>query len=114
MYEYRAKIISVYDGDTVTADIDLGFGVWLAGQKLRLYGINAPEIRGTDKPLGIASRDALRDLVLDADVTIHTYKDAKGKYGRWLARIMLTLGNDTIVDVNDWLVASGFAKVAEY
>ena len=30
MYEYRAKVIKVFDGDTIDVDIDLGFGVILA------------------------------------------------------------------------------------
>ena len=49
MFEYRAHIIKVYDGDTVTADIDLGFNVILKKQKLRLIGIDAPEIRGAER-----------------------------------------------------------------
>lgn len=42
MYEYRAFVRKVYDGDTITVDIDLGFEVLLKNQKLRLYGINTP------------------------------------------------------------------------
>ena len=48
MYEYRATVISVYDGDTITVDIDLGFGIVLRKQKLRLYGLNTPEVRGAE------------------------------------------------------------------
>jgi endonuclease YncB( thermonuclease family) len=43
LYFYKAEVRDVHDGDTVTADIDLGFSTWLHDQKLRLYGINAPE-----------------------------------------------------------------------
>ena len=46
MYEYRAKVRGVYDADTITVDIDLGFGIIYTGQKLRLLGIDAPEVRG--------------------------------------------------------------------
>ena len=53
MYEYCAKVVSVYDGDTITVDIDLGFGIVLKKQKLRLLGINTPEVRGAEKILGI-------------------------------------------------------------
>jgi micrococcal nuclease len=58
MYTYRAKIISVYDGDTVTALVDLGFGI-TNKIKIRLKGINTPEVRGAERPEGIVSRDYL-------------------------------------------------------
>ena len=70
MYEYRANIIAVYDGDTVTADIDLGFEVWLRGQRLRLLNIDTPEVRGKSKKEGIVSRDALRDRILNKEVIV--------------------------------------------
>lgn len=89
MYEYRAIVRSVYDGDTVTVDIDLGLNAWLHGQKIRLYGINAPEIRGDQRAAGIMSRDWLREQILGKVVTIKTYKDQTEKYGRWLADIWL-------------------------
>ena len=49
MYEYRCKVKRVIDGDTVDIDIDLGFGVWLKGERVRLYGIDTPESRTRDK-----------------------------------------------------------------
>jgi micrococcal nuclease len=114
MYQYRAIITSAYDADTVTADIDLGFGVWLRGQKLRLYGINAPEVRGEEREEGLKSRDALRAKlglgVVECSCLVVTYRDKKGKYGRWLAKILLEDGTD----VNDWLISSGLAKEADY
>ena len=54
MYQYKCKIVRVVDGDTVDVDIDLGFGVWLRKQRIRMYGINTPESRSADpieKPL---------------------------------------------------------------
>ena len=105
MYEYKAIIRSVYDADTITADIDLGFGIIYRGQKLRLMGIDAPEMRGSERPEGIISRDALRKRILHNEVIIKTHKDKKGKYGRWLATVILD-GED----VNQWLLAEGLAK----
>lgn len=61
MYEYRAFVRKVYDGDTVTVDIDLGFDVVLQKQKIRLLRINAPEVRGEQRQEGLKSRDALRE-----------------------------------------------------
>ena len=52
LYFYKAKVTSVYDGDTITADIDLGLGVFVTGEKLRLSRINAPEIRGDEERPG--------------------------------------------------------------
>ena len=48
MYEYRVEVIKVVDGDTVDVNIDLGFGVWLKKQRIRLFGIDAPESRTRD------------------------------------------------------------------
>ncbi len=104
MYHYKAKIIDVYDGDTVTALVDLGF-LHFQEMKLRLYGINTPELRGEERERGLAARDVLRDMVLDKEVQIRSYKDKQGKYGRYLANIML--GD---LDVNVWLVDNGYAE----
>ena len=103
-YAYRATITDVYDGDTVTADVDLGFSTWRRGERLRLFGIDAPEVRGADRQRGLVARDALRERVMDRDVVVCTIKDRTGKYGRYLAEIWLGEEN-----VNDWLVASGHA-----
>jgi micrococcal nuclease len=89
MYEYRAQVISVYDGDTLRADIDLGFGVTMSNQSIRLRGIDAPEIRGESREAGLASRDYLRALIEGMVVTLKTHRDSKGKYGRWLGDVYL-------------------------
>jgi len=106
MYEYNAFVTKVYDGDTITVDVDLGLGVWKRGQKIRLAGIDAPEIRGEEREAGLVSRDRLRELVLDKFVTIKTYKDKKGKYGRWIADVIVE-GNL----VNETLVLEELAKI---
>ena len=48
MFEYKCKLIKVIDGDTIDIDIDLGFGVWLRNQRIRMYGIDTPESRTRD------------------------------------------------------------------
>jgi micrococcal nuclease len=106
MYEYRAFVRKVYDGDTVTVDIDLGFDVILKGQKIRLVRINAPEVRGKQRPEGLKSRDALRGKIGNKWIKIRTQKDKKGKYGRWLGELWIE-GEC----VNDWLITEGFAEV---
>ena len=104
MYEYRAFVRKVYDGDTVTVDIDLGFDVVLKNQKIRLVRINAPEVRGKERPEGLKARDVLRAKIGNSWIKIKTQKDKKGKYGRWLGEIWLE-----DLCVNDWLISEGYA-----
>jgi micrococcal nuclease len=104
MYTYNAYVTDVYDGDTITVDIDLGFGIKITNQKIRLFGINAPELKGKTKAEGIKSRDKLTKLILNKQVKIETIKDKKEKYGRLLGKIWI---EDTMV--NDVLLKEGFA-----
>ncbi len=113
LYHYRALITSAYDGDTVTAEIDLGLKTMVKGEKLRLHRINAPEMRGEDKVAGKASRDWLRSRILGKAVIIETFKDKRGKYGRYIAEIWLP-EDDGYTNINDELVAQGHAVYKEY
>ena len=61
MYEYRCKILRVVDGDTVDVDIDLGFGVWMHKERIRLHGIDTPESRTRDKVEKIFGLEAKED-----------------------------------------------------
>lgn len=91
MYEYRTKLIKVVDGDTVDVDIDLGFGVWLKDERVRIMGIDTPESRTRDKVekvFGVAAKDRLKSLlgktpVLKTQVD-KSGEDMKGKFGRIL------------------------------
>ena len=88
MYEYRCKVKRVVDGDTVDVDIDLGFGVWLHKERVRVLGIDTPESRTRDKEekkYGLAAKAFVKDFFKIGDVTLTTKKyDAKGKFGRIL------------------------------
>ena len=106
MYTYRAHVKSVYDGDTITVDIDCGFSIQLTNQKIRLLGINTPEVRGEERERGLVSRDRLRERIEGKWVTLKTEKDGKGKFGRWLGTIWLDDEN-----INEWLLAEGLAEV---
>ena len=91
MYEYKCNIIRVVDGDTVDVDIDLGFGVWLKDERVRIMGIDTPESRTRDKvekKFGLASKAKLKSLlgktgVLKTQVNKNG-EDMKGKFGRIL------------------------------
>lgn len=105
MYTYSAKIIGVYDGDTVTAIVDLGFHI-KKEIKIRLAGIDTPELRGAERPEGLVSKQRLSELILDKEVTLKTYKDKQEKYGRWLGDIYIS---NSEVSVNQILINEGLA-----
>jgi len=106
---YPARITRVYDGDTVTADIDLGLGVTLTGQTLRLRGIDAPERRGPDRQRGLAAARHLAALLAPGSVTIETIGDQRGKYGRLIVTIYRGTNN-----INTRMVRDGHAVAANY
>jgi len=109
-YVYDATVESVYDGDTVTLTVDLGFGISRHGHKVRLYGINAPEVRGAERHDGIAARNWLRSrLPAGSSIVIKSHRDKTGKFGRWLG----TLYKDG-VDLNALMVEAGYAEFREY
>lgn len=108
MYEYKAIIKKVYDGDTVTLDIDVGFDVWIKNQRVRLLYINAPEIRGEERPEGLISKQRLLELIpIGSDVIIKTKRDRKGKYGRYLVEIFPL---DSEISCNEILLNENLAK----
>jgi len=106
MYEYKAVVTKVYDGDTITVDIELGFGIFFNKQKLRLAYINTPEVRGEEREQGLVSRDRVRELIMGKEIKIKTYKDSKGKYGRWIAEVFY--GDN--VNLNEQLINEGLAE----
>jgi len=114
LYHYRAIVTNVYDGDTCTVDIDLGLNTWVRGEKLRLYRIDAPELRGGERPKGLISRDFLKEQIDGKKIIIQTIKDRREKYGRYLAEIWLPKGDGDPINVNDLLVAKGFAIYKDY
>ena len=90
MYEYKCKMVKVVDGDTVDVDIDLGFGVWMRDQRIRLYGIDTPESRTSDdqeKIYGLAAKDFVVKWTNAGDLSLKTFKDDRGKFGRILGEI---------------------------
>ena len=98
MYEYNCNIVKVVDGDTVDVDIDLGFGLWLRNERVRLYGIDTPECRTRDpeeKLCGMYAKKVVQDyLPKGKPATLETVMDKAGKFGR-------TLGKFKIKDEND-------------
>ncbi len=102
-YIYNAKVIAIHDGDTITASIDLGLNISHI-IKIRLAGINAPELTGKTKADGIDSRAYLRQLIGSEEILIQTIKDSTEKYGRYLG--IIWIGD---VNVNDHMIEAGYA-----
>ena len=87
MYEYAVTIKRVVDGDTVDVDIDLGFGVVLANERVRIMGIDTPESRTRDlveKKFGLAAKQKLKEILGKKAILKCEKYDAKGKFGRIL------------------------------
>ena len=111
MYEYKCKLIRVVDGDTVDVDIDLGFGVWLKKERVRIMGIDTPESRTSNKVEKLFGKAASKRLkeILTGKPILKTFaardgEDMKGKFGRILG--------DCIVDdkfVTSYLIDEGHA-----
>src|SRR6056300_2042156 len=114
MYEYTCKVVKIIDGDTV--DIDLGFGVWLRKERIRLYGIDTPESRTKDleeKKYGLAAKKFLTGMLDDeGGIILKTQKDAEGKFGRILGELWRTT-NYADQSINDYMIEKHHA-VAYY
>ena len=93
MHEYKAKVVKIIDGDTIKCDIDLGFSTILSNQTVRLFGIDTPESRTRDteeKFYGKLATRFLKDQCKKGScITLRTYLDKKGKYGRILGEIII-------------------------
>ncbi len=114
LYHYKAVVTGVYDGDTITVNIDLGLNTWINNEKIRLVRIDAPELRGSSRNKGLKSRDFLRELLLNKQVLLQTIKDKKEKYGRYLAEVWLETPAGKFLNVNDLMVEKKHAVYKKY
>ena len=113
MYEYKCNIVKVVDGDTVDVDIDLGFGVWMKDERVRIMGIDTPESRTrnlAEKALGLASKARLKELLKGQKVKIATSKEGKGKFGRILADVIVIDKEGHETNCNNQLIEEGHAR----
>ena len=136
LYYYRAIVTRVIDGDTVVCDIDQGMHDWKHDQRIRMLGINTPEIRGDQKEAGKratwflkvllgmsietthlgSDAEEFTDTGVPSPIMLQTHKDKTGKYGRWLGTLWIdidhinkTTAHDCWINVNEWMVDSGHA-----
>ena len=103
--EYDVVLLKCVDGDTVDVDIDLGFGVWLKDERVRIMGIDTPESRTSDKVekvFGTAAKNRLKKLLESGGKLITTEnksgEDMKGKFGRILGDFRTPSG-DLVTDI---------------
>ncbi len=105
-YIYKAVVRSVYDADTIRVDIDKGFNSWIHNETIRFMGIDAPEIRGEERPEGLKSKAWLLERIPPGtEVVLQTHKDRTGKYGRYLAWVW-----HEGVNLNEQMIIEGFAE----
>jgi endonuclease YncB( thermonuclease family) len=97
---FEAKVIAVYDGDTITVRTDETI-------KIRLDGIDAPELK---QPFGQASKQSLSGLVFGQTVTIKPGK--KDRYGRLLARVEIA-GKDASLTMVETGMAHWYEQYAK-
>lgn len=101
----QAEVLRVIDGDTVKLRVDCGCYVHIE-ITARLFGINAPEIKGASKAAGLDSSNWLMQqfaVSIDASVTVRIHRTTE-KYGRWLVEIWL--GN---ININEASVKAGMS-----
>ena len=107
MYEYRCEVVKIIDGDTVDVDIDLGFGVWLKKERIRMFGIDTPESRTRDleeKKYGLLAKDFITRMLDDeGGIILKTQKDAEGKFGRILGELWRTT-NYADKSINEYMI----------
>lgn len=105
-YTYAARLLGIHDADTLHCTVDLGCDVAI-NMRVRLYGVNAPELRTAE---GKLSRAWVADWFLthcpDGRFVIQTRRDSKEKYGRYLGVIFPVGGTESL---NDGLVGAGHA-----
>ena len=114
MYTYKITPIKIIDGDTIDAEIDLGFDVKVK-KRIRFMGINTPESRTRDleeKARGLAAKDRVKQL-LEGCKNITLKSHGVGKFGRCLGEIHIDMvdGQDklTLVSLNELLISEGHA-----
>jgi len=116
-YSYRAHVVKVVDADTIDVDIDVGFNI-LVRKRLRLYGVNAWETRGSERNLGLEAKNYVVSMIARAEtVIVQTLMDAEGKYGRLLAWVFVIPAEKWVLDgcyrpvcLNTELIALGHGR----
>jgi len=117
MYEYRAKVLRVIDGDTIDVEIDLGFKMFMH-TRVRFSRIDAWEVRGEERVKGLIAKEFVVQTLAnmpDTHIILRTEKDKQGKYGRYIADILVPQYDENApMNLNDEMVKEGHATYWEY
>jgi micrococcal nuclease len=118
LFWYRAKVRRVVDGDTIDLEFDLGLDAY-RHERVRLYGVDAPEIYGVKKESeeyarGVSAKEFVTECLEGKMVWVNTIKDKTGKYGRYLAHVYFQDDSGAHVSISKLLLEDGLAKEAEY
>ncbi|MFL5900937.1 MAG: thermonuclease family protein [Solirubrobacterales bacterium] len=107
LYNYRATVLNVVDGDTVDLTVDVGFRMWMQ-DRFRLLGINAPEMK---TPAGPDAKAFLVSLLPVGTKVLISTRKPRDKWGRWLAEIRRTdaNGDPEAVTIDKQMISSGHA-----
>jgi len=114
---YKCVIQRIVDGDTVDVNIDLGFGIWLYKERVRIAGIDTPEKRTRDKVekvFGLAATAKAHTLIPEGShCIIRTRRDKAGKYGRTMGDFVMSDGRlytEVMVETHHAVLYEGQAK----
>ncbi len=118
LYTYKLTTVSVIDGDTIRADIDLGYGTFLKRRVIRLHGINAPESTKTIKGApnlklseGIKSKEFVNSILQESDLILFKSLEKEDSFGRCLGIIYFkSRGENTIINLNELLITRGYSE----
>ena len=91
MYEYKARVNNVVDGDTYDVDIDLGFHIHIH-ERIRVLDLDTPEKFGDERELGLIVREYAEGMLLNRDVVIRSKQELLPKtdsFGRWLCEVVV-------------------------
>jgi len=115
MWEYRGEIVKIVDGDTLVVNIDLGFKTTVKKERIRLIGVDTPELRSKSLHEKEHAQEAKqfveKMLPVGSTVILRTEKDKKGRYGRYLARVWVEGENR---DLSVILKEYGYEKKDNY
>ena len=106
MYNYKAVVTRVIDGDTIIADIDLGFNITHSQQRIRLSGLDTP---AASTKAGKEATAFVKDLIEGKEVHINTFKDKKEKWGRYLGEIIIPHPKKKDINLNALLIRKKLA-----
>jgi len=108
LYNYKADLVRVVDGDTIVVKLHLGLGVVFEKFKIRLARINTPEMREAGGP---EAKEFFQKFLKDhSRMIVVTLKDKKDKYGRYLCEVFVAAGEEWI-NMSDKLVEKGLAAM---